>query len=124
MLKTRYSKQREWVYNTLKMRCDHPTAEDIYADLKKTHPSLSLATVYRNLNILLQENRIHKLQVGDQSIRYDADIHDHFHFICNTCHTIYDMETTSISLFTLPSKHQIIDTDIIFRGICQRCRKN
>ena len=50
MPKTRYSKQRELIYENLKARCDHPTAEAIYSDLKKDNPGLSLGTVYRNLN--------------------------------------------------------------------------
>lgn len=52
MPKTRYSKQRELIYENLKARCDHPTAEAIYSDLKKDNPGLSLGTVYRNLNFL------------------------------------------------------------------------
>ena len=45
MPKTRYSKQRELIYENLKARCDHPTAEAIYSDLKKDNPGLSLGTV-------------------------------------------------------------------------------
>ena len=52
MTKTRYSKQRELIYENLKARCDHPTAEIIYTELKKDNPSLSLGTVYRNPSFL------------------------------------------------------------------------
>ena len=45
MPKTRYSKQRELIYENLKARCDHPTAEAIYSDLKKDNPGLSLGTL-------------------------------------------------------------------------------
>ena len=55
---TRYSKQRELIYQNLKNRCDHPTAEKIYSDLKIDNPELSLGTVYRNLNFLVKVNKI------------------------------------------------------------------
>ena len=47
-IKIRYSKQRELIFNNLKHRYDHPTAEMIYQDLKVDYPHLSLGTVYRN----------------------------------------------------------------------------
>ena len=52
-IKIRYSKQRELIFNNLKHRYDHPTAEMIYQDLKVDYPHLSLGTVYRNLNQLV-----------------------------------------------------------------------
>ena len=52
MPKTRYSKQRELIYENLKARCDHPTAEAIYSDLKKDNPGLSLGTVLSVMNVI------------------------------------------------------------------------
>ena len=91
MTKTRYSKQRELIYENLKARCDHPTAETIYTELKKDNPGLSLGTVYRNLNFLAEAKLIRKLDVGQTSVHFDADLSAHHHFICKECQQVFDI---------------------------------
>lgn len=126
MQKTRYSKQRELIFENLKSRYDHPTAETIYSDLKIEHPGLSLGTVYRNLNFLADAGLIQKLDVGHQMVHFDADMHPHYHFICEHCHNVYDIEanlndTVSNEIQSL-TKHQIKDVNMIFTGVCQHCQ--
>lgn len=127
MQKTRYSKQRELIYENLKARYDHPTAEIIYADLKKDNPGLSLGTVYRNLNLLVDTQKIRKLDVGQSIVHYDADLSNHHHFVCNDCHQVFDIYYDD-SKFTdeikKHSAHQIEKTDIVFSGNCKNCIEN
>lgn len=128
MQKTRYSKQREQIFNNLKERYDHPTAEDIYASLKKENPALSLGTVYRNLNFLAEAKLIRKLQVGEQTIHFDADLQPHYHFICQECHKIYDIDATEIQTMISNeirkhTSHIVLDTNINLSGICDCCQK-
>ena len=73
-IKIRYSKQRVLIFNNLKHRYDHPTAEMIYQDLKVDYPHLSLGTVYRNLNQLVETKQIKKLDLGDTMVHYDGNI--------------------------------------------------
>ena len=54
----RYSKQRELVLHTVEQLCDHPTAEEIFDKAAPECPGLSLGTVYRNLNSLVEAGRI------------------------------------------------------------------
>lgn len=127
MQKIRYSKQRELIYENLKARYDHPTAEAIYADLKKDHPALSLGTVYRNLSLLADTKKIRKLDVGQSIIHYDADLSNHHHFVCNKCHQVYDIYYDDYKFTNDMRKlteHQIEKTDIVFSGICENCLKN
>ena len=115
MPKTRYSKQRELIYENLKARCDHPTAEAIYSDLKKDNPGLSLGTVYRNLNFLADAKMIRKL-----------DVSDHYHFICNECNQVFDITYHDENISNVVqehTKHHIEKTDIVFSGICEECLK-
>ena len=92
MKTVRYSKQREAILLDLQSRFDHPTADQVYSSLKRTHPGLSLGTVYRNLGFLEQNEQIRKLDIGDGTVRYDGNINPHIHFICsNCCHTIIDL---------------------------------
>ena len=57
-----YSKQREEILNVVKEMRNHPTAEEIYEISKETIPNISLGTVYRNLNTLVNEKLIRKIK--------------------------------------------------------------
>lgn len=122
--KIRYSKQRELILSNLQNRCDHPTAEMIYQDLKQDHPNLSLGTVYRNLNQLCQSNQILRLDMGGPMVRYDGNVKPHIHFVCEHCGKIYDIEsidTTLIRQLQEQQPHKINSIDIKLTGICQEC---
>ncbi len=126
MTKTRYSKQRELIYKNLKSRCDHPTAEIIYTELIKDNPSLSLGTVYRNLNFLSEAKLIKKLDVGQTTVHFDADLSAHHHFVCKECQQvfdiIYDDERISNDV-QKETEHQIEKVDLVFSGTCKNCLK-
>ena len=127
MTKTRYSKQRELIYENLKARCDHPTAEIIYTELKKDNPSLSLGTVYRNLNFLADAKMIRKLDVGQTIVHFDADLSAHHHFICNECQQVYDIFYNDEIISNDAQRqtdHRIEKTDLVFSGPCKNCLKN
>ena len=63
--KLRYSKQRETIYDVLKNDETHPNVDTIYMNVRKVIPDISLGTVYRNLNLLADQKRILRLDVGD-----------------------------------------------------------
>ena len=69
---TRYSRQREMIYEAISKSDQHPTAEMVYRWLKPDNPSLSLGTVYRNLNLLTEEGRLVRMPFPVE--RYDAEI--------------------------------------------------
>lgn len=122
--KIRYSKQRELILLNLQNRCDHPTAEMIYQDLKVLHPNLSLGTVYRNLNQLCDLHQILKLDIGGPMVRYDGNIQPHIHFVCENCGEIYDLEIDHrllLQQIQSHQSHQINNIHIKLTGICQKC---
>lgn len=126
MPKTRYSKQRELIYNNLIARHDHPTAEAIYSDLKKDHPELSLGTVYRNLNFLADAQMIRKLDVGQNIVHFDGDLSDHYHFICNNCKKVFDINYQNEKISNVvkqQTNHRIEKIEIVFSGTCECCLK-
>ena len=63
--KMRYSKQREIIYEVLKNDMSHPNVDSIYINVKKIIPDISLGTVYRNLNLLANQKKILRLDIGD-----------------------------------------------------------
>lgn len=87
----KYSKQRQLIYNSLRNRTDHPTAEQLYEDLKKEMPRIGIATIYRNLIELSENGEIVKLKSLNGPDRYDGNIKPHIHFECNKCNNLYDI---------------------------------
>ena len=67
----RYSKQRELILNQVQTRSDHPTANAIYAALREVCPGLSLGTVYRNLNCLVDAGSIRRVEVPGHADHFD-----------------------------------------------------
>ena len=67
----RYSKQRELVLQKVEQLCDHPTAEEIFDLAARECPGLSLGTVYRNLNSLVDAGRVRRVSIPGKADRFD-----------------------------------------------------
>lgn len=125
--KLRYSHQREKIYEYLSNTKEHPNAEQIYNDLKPSMPNLSLGTVYRNLKLLQNLGKIHTIPTIDGIERYDAEINNHVHFVCEKCGKIYDIMDVNFEklINLLDLKPDFIPTKIELKinGICHQCKK-
>lgn len=127
--KIRYSKQRETIYQVLKQDHTHPSADTIYINVKKEIPDISLGTVYRNLNFLVDQKRIKRLDWGDGVVHFDATTSPHYHMICDECGAICDVmldEDTVHSFIDNVYKQtgeSIHGVDVLFHGTCQQCQK-
>ena len=96
------SKQRDAVLANLQSRYDHPTAEDVYLAVREVIPSISLATVYRNLKLLESEGLILKIPTGE-SDRFDGHTHGHYHLTCINCRGVVDLHIDpGVTLNALP----------------------
>ncbi|EKD69661.1 MAG: hypothetical protein ACD_47C00045G0003 [uncultured bacterium] len=124
----RRSRQRQKILDLIKCSGDHPGAMQIYNSLKEEMPSLSLGTVYRNLNILLEQGLIHKVPFNDSCDRFDAKLESHFHLICEKCGSIEDIFLPCLSDIDREAakskKFKITRHRIDFYGVCEKCRKN
>lgn len=122
----KHSKQRDSLFQLLKSVKNHPTAEWLYHELKKDYSNLSLATVYRNLNVLYQCGEIIKVEVGDGTDRYDATITPHCHFICDSCKRVIDIDVPSAQKLNdeANSLNDVIVTNknLVFYGLCSECK--
>ena len=96
----KHSKQRDMIKDFLMSRKDHPTADVVYMNVRLKQPNISLGTVYRNLTLLADIGEIQRLRRGDGVDHFDADISEHYHFICNNCGGVIDLEMDSISSIT------------------------
>ena len=96
MATLKYSRQRESIREFVKASKEHPTADDVYASIRKEYPNISLGTVYRNLSLLVELDEIVKVPTGDGPDRFDGNAKPHSHFICTRCHNIFDIEDESV----------------------------
>ncbi|HPQ47710.1 MAG TPA: transcriptional repressor [Clostridia bacterium] len=116
----RHSRQRERILDYVKEAKNHPTADMIYEKMRKEFPSISLGTVYRNLQMLSSNGTIHKITTDSGADRFDGDIRTHSHFRCDECGKIYDMEYVVSPDFPR-TEHHITSQMINYRGICIDC---
>jgi len=88
----RMTPQRHAILSYLLETHTHPTVDEIYRNLEHQFPSMSLATVYNNLKVFLDVGLVRELTYGDGASRFDADMSDHYHAICQKCGKIEDFE--------------------------------
>lgn len=89
----KHSKQRDSIKKFLENRKDHPTADTVYVNVRKSFPNISLGTVYRNLTLLADIGEIARIRVGDGVDHFDAITTPHYHFVCKECGAVTDLET-------------------------------
>ncbi|MFW6313943.1 MAG: Fur family transcriptional regulator [Spirochaetota bacterium] len=119
------SRQRERILELLQSTGAHPTADWIYNELKGEFPNLSMGTVYRNLSVLMEQGFVRKIDFGSTFDRFDANIGPHYHFVCERCGAIIDLEipidpsiedrVNEATPFTV-TRHRIE-----FFGVCEQC---
>lgn len=117
----RSSKQRDLVEDIVNSSYCHPTAEEVYEMSKKTIPNISLGTVYRNLNTLVNEKLIRKIKVDESKYRYDHNKDKHAHFICTKCSNIIDIPENILKVVDEFDDNLVTDIDLSLSGICKDC---
>lgn len=124
-MKERMTKQKKIILETLENDMTHPTVQELYQKIKQKDSRIGQATVYRNVNRLVEEGKVLKLSLGNGIDHYDGHTHLHYHFYCSCCQKIYDLEKEDdyISKRKLEEKYEIkINQEkIIFEGICKGC---
>ena len=83
--------QRLAIYKILMETSKHPTAEVIFGELQSQYPTMSLATVYKTIEVLKEMGLVSSLNVGEDSFRYDANMEPHIHMICQECNEVTDL---------------------------------
>ena len=122
--------QRQVIEGALRRLADHPTADDVFVEVRRHDGRISRGTVYRNLNLLEEMGQIIRIQTGIGGDRFDAVTRMHPHLICTECGGVSDLdcqidkETELLRQALQTSGAQIQDVQIRAWGICGRCREN
>ena len=123
----RMTHQREIILSEIKKCTTHPTADELYERIKKKLPRISLATVYRNLEIMSEAGLIKKLEISGRQKRFDWDLHQHDHIYCMECHRVDNIDLGRKKDIALPGNdnhgYQVSGCRIEFYGICPECAK-
>jgi len=103
----------------------HPTAQRIYSEVKKVYPTVSLATIYKTVQILKEAGLIQELNLPKDQTRFDPNMEPHVHLVCLQCKRIYDLKEPLISKIVKQVSNEADfvaegwNLDIV--GICSSC---
>jgi Fe2+ or Zn2+ uptake regulation protein len=117
-------------YSVLEYLCKgpvHATADEIFFALNRRAPLVSRATVYNTLRELMQAGLVREFPSEGKAARFDANLHPHYHFVCDACGKVDD-----IDWFEIPERtrkpaiggRSVRDYEVIFHGTCERCGKS
>ncbi len=125
--KPRITHQREVILEELKSVRTHPSADELYDQVRQRLPRISLATVYRNLEFLTDQGLVQKIEVGGRQKRFDGNPEEHYHIRCLDCGKVDDVDLDRIqSLDKSISRtcgYKVIGHRLEFMGICPECSK-
>jgi len=117
--------QRLEIFRAVASSLDHPSAEAIHRTVKKAMPTVSIDTVYRTLWLLADLGLLNTLGPRQDSVRFDANVDKHHHYVCTRCGLVRDFESDELNALNLPEtvEHfgRIVSSHIEVRGICERC---
>lgn len=105
----------------------HPTAQKIYSEVKQVYPTLSLATVYKTLQVLKELGLMQELSFPQGQTRFDPNVEPHINLVCLRCGNIADLDDLTAREMVVKvgavAKFRVIGQRLDIYGICQKCIK-
>lgn len=115
------------VYRELAQTEEHPDAEYVFRNVKKRIPAISFDTVYRTLRLLHEKGVISRVSSTSDRARFDANMRQHHHFVCEQCGAVHDFYSDKFDGLTPPSEVSEFGTaasvQVQVRGVCNQCRR-
>lgn len=121
---TRQTKQKQLLQQEIDSYTSFFTAEELYTKIHTTDYSLGIATIYRYLKTLVEQQKIHSFSCNRKTI-YSNNSKNHCHFHCEQCNNIKHISIKNIDSLQQNLKGKICHFQIDINGICEEClRKN
>lgn len=121
----RQTEQRKAVFEALMSRADHPSAVEVFLQVKTRVPSISLATVYNCLEALAASGQVRMVNHEREPSRYCANLSEHAHLFCSLCGSVTDLPVYNPmppdQIWQLPAGVTIAEQEVSFRGTCAKC---
>ncbi len=111
---------------SLMVDAGHISVEDLFAQIKQEFSSISLATLYKNINAMLHNALIKEIKVPHMKPKYEVTKPPHAHLLCQGCNEFMDIDINVNALVDEASKkshYQLLDSSIVLCGYCEKCQK-
>jgi len=122
----RMTRQRQVILEELHRAPGHPTADELYARVRRRLPPTSLGTVYRNLEILSELGIVRKVELGGAQRRWDSRAEQHYHVRCVSCGRVDDVQVKPLpgvqGALRPVTECELLGHRLEFLGRCPRCR--
>ena len=115
--------QRLEIVNLL-FKIGHMNIDNLYKFLKRKFPSLSLATVYKNIYAMSEKNFLSEVKIPHEKNVYELTKKEHSHIVCTKCHTIKDIDldiSMILNQAKMISDYHLNESSIVFNGLCPKC---
>ena len=113
--------QRQLLFRLLHNNSSHPTADSLFNVASELMPGISLRTVYQTLTDLAEMGELQSIEVGSGSLRFDPNISDHHHAVCNNCGAVHDVYVNRAPELRGLDDFSVSDARIVYRGLCGAC---
>jgi Fur family peroxide stress response transcriptional regulator len=110
---------------TLMHQYGHISVEDLYEEIKKQFSSISLATLYKNVNSMIAVSLLKEVKIPNMKSKYEILKTPHAHLLCESCESLEDFELDMddiSAIISSKSSFKVHQTDLIFSGICKKCQ--
>jgi Fur family peroxide stress response transcriptional regulator len=123
----RITPQRDVLLHVLGAVDGHPTADDLVRRVRQVLPSVSHATVYRNVQELVRAGLIGTLERAGGAVQFEVNPEDHHHFVCRRCGQVWDVYLDRVGVRVDHRRSrlkgfQIDRREVQLHGLCARCR--
>jgi len=119
--------QRLEIFRAAASTVEHPSAEAVYRAVQTTTPTVSLDTVYRTLWLLMDLGLLTTLGPRQDSVRFDANLEHHHHYLCVRCGLVRDFKSDELNALRIPDTvnrfGQVVSAHVEVRGVCARCAR-
>ena len=122
-----FTHQRQVIYRALMLAADHPSPEGLYEQVRHEMPSISLGTVYKTVKTFVELGLVREVSPEHATVRLDANLEPHHHFICLRCKGIYDLREEDIEPVRLrrglPKGFSAERAAVEVLGLCPACSR-
>jgi len=118
--------QRMVIFRIISESNAHLTSDEVYQKARKEYPMLSAATVYRNMEQMVKAGLLSHLGRSGSAMKYDTNLEEHHHFICNRCGKVHDIYLEKIKYKVDEKRSGLLNAkiespELYLRGICEDC---
>ena len=123
----RLTPQREVLIRVLSEAMGHPTADELVRQVREVLPTVTHATVYRNLQEFVREGLLRTLDMAGAAVQFEINPDEHHHFVCRKCGQVWDVYLSAVDVRvnrrrTAIDGFRIDRREVQLHGVCAACQ--